>query len=276
MGINLFLYKFYYYITYRHIDSNHKLCSFRFVYHGAIDGHSRCIIYLQCLTDNKSQSVLNLFENGVAEYGLPIRVRSDHGTENLLVAEYMLQHKGLNRGSIITGRSVHNQRIERLWSEVNRIVTKHFKELFIALENDGLLDELDEIDLFSLKLVFLPRIRKSLSEFVNQWNNHSLSTVRSYSPKQLWCTGMLQTQHEDTITEDALYVENSLEYGVDYEGPLTYIVTRNNVQIPEFQQNLLNLERQVEDILPDPLIDDGHNGIQHYLHIRSYLKSVQL
>lgn len=45
------------------MDSNHKLTCFRFVFHGAIDGFSRLIIYLHCETDNKAETVLNLFKN---------------------------------------------------------------------------------------------------------------------------------------------------------------------------------------------------------------------
>jgi hypothetical protein len=73
-----------------HIDSNHKLVSFRFVYHGCIDGFSRCLVYLACVTNNRASTVCDLFINGVSTMGLPQRVRGDHGTENIAVARHML------------------------------------------------------------------------------------------------------------------------------------------------------------------------------------------
>ncbi|KAJ3651927.1 hypothetical protein Zmor_017931 [Zophobas morio] len=257
-----------------HIDSNHKLIAFRLVLHGCIDGYSRCIIYLQCLTNNKAKSVLNLFENVVQKYGLPSRCRGDHGTENVLVAQYMLAHRGLNRGSFITGRSVHNQRIERLWAEVNRTVSKQFKELFITMEQNDVLDELNELDLFALHYIFIPRIQKSLDEFVNQWNNHSLCTMQNRSPMQLWQTSMIQNQFED-IHEDHFYNENPTEYGIDEEGPLPELITDNNIVVPEFQDNNWLTLQEIINIVPDPLAEDGNCGVAFYLTMRDYLKSLQ-
>ena len=99
----------------RHIDGDHKLIEpYPIVIHGGLD------VYLQAST------VLALFREAISYYNVPSRVRSDRGLENVEVGRFMIQTKGMNRGSIITGNSVHNQRIERLRREVNRVVVSRF------------------------------------------------------------------------------------------------------------------------------------------------------
>lgn len=67
-------------------------------------------MYVVVASDNKADTALHAFLKGVREYGLPKRVRTDKGKENIKIAEYMLRAHGVQSGSHITGRSVHNQR----------------------------------------------------------------------------------------------------------------------------------------------------------------------
>lgn len=99
-----------------HVDGNHKLIRWRLVIHGCIDGFSRVITFLKC-SNNRSETVLDAFIKATQEFGTPSRIRTDLGGENVAIWRYMEQARGSGRSSYITGCSVHNTRIERLWVE---------------------------------------------------------------------------------------------------------------------------------------------------------------
>lgn len=121
-----------------------------------IDGYSRMIVYLKANTNNSAATVFQLFLGAVEKFGLPSRVRSDKGGENMDIARYMLSHplRGPDRGSHITGRSVHNQRTERLWRDVCYGRTHTFYNLFSCIEDSGILDPSNEINLYALHYIF--------------------------------------------------------------------------------------------------------------------------
>ncbi len=146
-----------------HFDGHHRLIRWRIIVHGCIDGFSRLPLFLKVATDNTSDTVLQCFLEAVEAFGLPSRVRCDKGGENVKVSEFMLNHpqRGPGRGSCITGRSVHNQRIERLW----RDVFSGCVSLFYALEDEGLLDVNNDADLFALHYIYMFLEYKNSSTF---------------------------------------------------------------------------------------------------------------
>ena len=66
------------------------------------------------ITIEQTQCCIFLKEHAVEEFGLPSRVHSDHGVENVDVARYMLRAYNYENGRMLTGLFVHNQRMERL------------------------------------------------------------------------------------------------------------------------------------------------------------------
>ena len=85
----------------------------------------------------------------------------------------------------------------------------NYAEVFRSLETEGKLDALNEVDLYCLHFVYLPRICKSLSEFQETWNNHQLSSEGSKTPYQLFFEGIsfqleADTEHSNAAVECAI------------------------------------------------------------------------
>ena len=256
------------------LDGHHKLIRWRFVTHGCIDGYSRMITFIECSTNNRGDTVYNLFLEAATKYGLPSRIRCDYGGENIRVAAHMLQHHGLNRNSVITGSSTHNQRIERLWSDVHRSVTKMYYRLFYFLEYHGLLDPLNEMHIFALHFVYLPRIRRSIKLFAAAWNNHGLRTMHHSSPGQLFVSGCLRLRHSGLVALDFLDSTDGT-YGVDGaddEDDYSLIGEQEtSVQVPESRVQLSSEQVELLTTQVDPLSRSDNYAIEKYERALSLL-----
>jgi len=224
------------------------LIRYKIVVHGFIDGYSRFITGIRAHNNNRAETVLKLFLELVKHHGLPSRGRGDHGGENILVAEYMENARGKDRGSYIWGRyvyqanipgfilicffrSVHNIRIERLWFDFTSGVGAKWKLFFQELEYQAGLDPDLPSHIWLIHYLFLNTLNQDIMDWANSWNNHKITIPgkgkgRTRSPADLRWFSMLQDGARGFSPldpaafepiEDVLEGHDIDEYGVDWE-----------------------------------------------------------
>lgn len=169
-----------------HIDGYDKLKPFGIPIHGAIDGFSRYILWLEaCHTNNDPRIIAGFFVNFLKRIGrVPRLVRGDAGTENVTVRDLQTALRyddgdsmsGMN--SFITGRSTANQRIERFWVNLRHGFAVSWRNYFKDMVERGLLRTDDPVHLECLRYCFLPLIQRDLDSFKRTWNLHRIRQQR--------------------------------------------------------------------------------------------------
>ncbi|KAF5344872.1 hypothetical protein D9758_011570 [Tetrapyrgos nigripes] len=217
-----------------HNDGQHGLIRYRIVIHGFIDGASRLVLDVVASDNNRAETVYAVFE-GICQinmimkvmccqvHGYPSRCRGDYGTENVMVAQRMVEVRGPNRGSYIFGKSVHNIRIERLWVEVTAHVGRHWKQFFLHLEINCGFNVENEAHVWLLHFLFLGRLNKQLKDWIAIWNNHTHSGTNK-TPNDMYKQGIVQfgnralPHHLAPVSpnDPVANEEELMEYGMDW------------------------------------------------------------
>ena len=231
--------------------------TFRFrwniVVHGGIDGYSRLIPYLGVATNNLASTALTFLFSGVRQFGIPSRLRVDGGNEFEHVKNFMNIVNGNNRNSAISGKSVHNQRIERLWRDVYAKVLDKYYKLFKHMEDSSVLEITDVVMMYCLHHVFVPRIQRDIAQWMAAHNNHKVRTERNRSPLQIWFSANLQASDQNNTAMNNIFRRQQSE---------------TEAQITEFIENA-NLEEPDDIAVVIPRVPQPLTGAQHAALVRN-------
>ena len=162
-----------------HIDGYDKLKPFGFPLHGAIDGFSRKILWLEVTRSNNSpDNIATYFLSTVNELkGCSRKLITDLGTENGLAASMQCYfHDDPDAHSYVS--SPRNQRIEGWWSFYSRNRSTWWRNFFQDLEFEGVLDSSSELSMECLWYCFAPVIQKDLDIVKEHWNSHRIRKSR--------------------------------------------------------------------------------------------------
>lgn len=206
-----------------HVDGNDKLKRFGICIHGAIDGWSRRLIWLEVDETNKNPRLTcTHFLNSVRELKkVPLIVRMDRGTENVNIADVQMllrshHNDRFTRCAVMYGSSNHNQRIERFWQYLRQSLLQSYMDLFKDLEVSGVLQTDNILHIECLKFCFMPVIRNEVQLHAHHWNKHrvrKMKNVRSPSgiPNLMYTTPELYGCNEQGKVADEIEVAHCLQ-----------------------------------------------------------------
>ena len=170
-----------------HIDGYDKLKPYGFAIHGAIDGYSRRILWVEMgVSNNNPKVILKYFIQTVSKLGkLPSVIRSDRGTENIHVEDLQKTLRAFHSDefsnkAFLYGKSSANQRIESWWRILRQQSMGFYINLFKDLVSQGILDTRNDLHIHALRFCFWDIIEEDLERTAIQWNTHRLQVKKNY------------------------------------------------------------------------------------------------
>lgn len=165
-----------------------KLKPYGFPIHGAIDGFSRNILWLEVVKSNNDPRVPGrLYLNCVEEVGgCPLVLVSDCGTENGLAAAMQCSLRANGEDDQAGERSHRycsspaNQRIEGWWSFLRRSRSNWWINLFKDMVEYGYLHLGNVLHMECLWFCFAKVLQEDLNQVRDHWNSHKI-TKSGYS-----------------------------------------------------------------------------------------------
>ena len=125
-----------------------------------------------------------------------------------------------------------------------------------------MLDCNNDIHIYALHYVFIPRVKHALKIFKEEWNNHGIRTAHNQSPNQLFVVGILQLYRLSLTALHFLDVNEN--YDVEKDGLTAHEEDEGGVIIPETNfaltnEHMLQLQQQI-----NPLAESRNHGIELY------------
>ena len=165
-----------------HIDGYDKLKPFGFCVHGAIDGFSRRILWLEVASSNNDPKIVaQYYLDYVRQSSATARIiRGHRGTENGNVAAIQRffrrdsEDDFSGEKSFIYGRSTANQRIEAWWGRLRQGCADWWMEYFKNLRGSGLYNDKKVIQRGCLRFCFMDLIQDELNRVALEWNLHRI------------------------------------------------------------------------------------------------------
>ena len=102
------------------------------------------------------------------------------------------------------------------------------------MEQSGILSATNEVHVFCLHYVFVPRLNRQLLQFCDSWNHHHLRSEHGLTPNQLWLRGMCDCTFDADVQP---------EFGVESGRANPFDMGR--VEIPRTTVNLSDRQMQL-------------------------------
>lgn len=240
-----------------------KLKPYGFPVHGAIDGFSRRILWLEVVRSNNNPDVTaNLFLESIKEVGgCPRVLISDRGTENGTAAAIQCT---LRSGSNdpLAGMKAHrfcsspaNQRIEGWWSFLRRNRSGWWMDFFKSLVDDGTLLLGDRLHMECLWFCFARILQNDLNKVKDHWNSHRISKSGYGNahgvPDIMYYLPEYYTSHDCVIEveEDELHQFEEYTGEEDDENTYTeyfeYLIDQLHLDIPTEEHSALQMFQRI-------------------------------